>query len=90
MKTVMIIITGRVHGVFFRRFVKEKADQFGVRGFVRNLDDGTVEVVAEGKDENVMLLVFECKRGPLHATIKDVKVEEIKNQGFDVFRIINF
>ena len=50
MKTLRISITGTVQGVFFRTYIKEKADELKVRGFARNLEDGRVEVIAEGKD----------------------------------------
>ena len=50
MKTLKIVISGVVQGVFFRKFVKENADELEVKGFVRNLDDGKVEIVIEGED----------------------------------------
>ena len=61
MKTLKITITGTVQGVFFRTFIKEKADELGLKGFVRNLDDGRVEVVVEGRDENANKMIEVCK-----------------------------
>lgn len=88
MKTLKITITGTVQGVFFRKFIRDKADELGVRGFVRNLDNGKVEIVAEGNDAKVNHLLNSCKQGPPHAEIKEIKTEEIKHQGFDRFKIL--
>lgn len=87
MKTIRIKISGIVQGVFFRQFVKENADRLRIRGFVRNLSDGKVEIVAEGRDENVNEFLELCSKGPIHATIKDINVEEIRHQGFENFKI---
>jgi acylphosphatase len=76
-----------VQGVFFRKFVKENADELGVRGFVRNLNDGDVELVIEGKDEKVNEMLNRCKKGPKHSEITDIEIEEIKYQGFEGFRV---
>jgi acylphosphatase len=88
MKTIKINVTGTVQGVFFRKFIKDSADKFRVRGFVRNLDNGQIEIVAEGKDENVNSLLSTCSRGPLHSEIKNVESREIRYQGFDRFKIL--
>lgn len=87
MKTLRIKIKGVVQGVFFRKFVKENADKLSVRGFVRNLEDGRIEMVIEGKDEKVNELLEICKKGPKHSEIKEIEVEEIKHQGFQDFKV---
>ena len=87
-KSVRLYITGAVQGVFFRLFVKQNAERLDVRGFIRNLDDGNLEVFAEGRDENVNEFLKECKKGPPHADVKKVEFEDIKNQGFDGFKIL--
>jgi len=88
MKTIRIYLSGSVQGVFFRKFLEEKANEFGVRGFVRNLDDGRVEVLAEGRDENVNAMLDVCKKGTQHTKITDIQVQEIKNQGFEGFKVL--
>jgi acylphosphatase len=90
MKTYKILIEGTVQGVFFRAFIQEKADKLGLRGFARNLEDRRVEVVVEGKDENVNEMVKECETGPPHSQVKKVEVEEISNQGFSEFKVLRF
>jgi acylphosphatase len=88
MKTIRIYLTGSVQGVFFRNFLEEKANELNIRGFCRNLEDGRVEVVAEGRDENVNTMLEACKEGPQHATVKDVQIQELKHQGFEGFKVM--
>ncbi len=88
MKTIKIFITGTVQGIFFRNFIKEQAEKLELKGFVRNLDDGRIEVISEGRDENVNQLVEKCKQGPPQSEIKDVQVQELKHQSFDSFKIL--
>jgi len=88
MKTIKLFISGSVQGVFFRKFIEDKANELGLKGFARNLDDSRVEVVVEGKDENVNEMVEVCKKGPPHSDIKNVTTEEIKHQGFSSFKTL--
>ena len=88
MKTIKAIISGTVQGIFFRKFVKEKAEELGLKGFARNLDDGRVEVVVEGRDENVNEIVEKCRQGPPHSDVKNVETSEIKHQGFSAFKVL--
>lgn len=89
MKTLKIILSGTVQGVFFRDFVKESADKLNVRGFVRNLNDGRLEILAEGRDENVNMFLAKCKSGPNQSHIKNVEIKELKHQGFDSFKVLS-
>jgi len=90
MKTLRIYITGTVQGVFFRKYIKEKADELNIRGFVRNLEDGRVEVIAEGRDENVNKMIELCKQGSPHSDVKNIETQELKHQGFKEFKISLF
>jgi acylphosphatase len=90
-KAYRFIVQGTVQGIFFRQFVKGHAEDLKLMGFVRNLDDGTVEVVAEGEDDNLKRLLGFLKKGPAHAQIRDVKVEEKKWSGdFKDFKVLRF
>lgn len=71
-----IFISGLVQGVCFRAETCSKAAQHGVFGWVRNLADGRVEVMAEGERENVVKLIEFCKHGPLGARVDRVEVKE--------------
>ena len=61
MKTVKIFVTGSVQGAYFRQFVNKTANELKLKGFVRNMDDGRVEVIAEGRDEKVNEMIEACK-----------------------------
>lgn len=68
-------VSGRVQGVGFRFFVRREASSRGLRGFVRNLPDGRVEVVAEGPREELEALRAALERGPSAAEVESVAVE---------------
>ena len=88
-KSVRLYIEGTVQGVFFRNFVKENAEKNNVHGFVRNLDDGRVEVFLEGDNEKVDKMIDVCKKGPKHSQIRKVEEKEEKFQGFKDFKILH-
>lgn len=88
-KSVRLYISGLVQGVFFRSFIKENAEKIGVRGFVRNLDDGRVEIFIEGNPEEVKKMVAICKKGPKHYEIKKVEEKVERFQDFKTFKILH-
>ncbi|MBR9706139.1 acylphosphatase [Candidatus Pacearchaeota archaeon] len=90
MKTYKIHIIGTVQGISFRQFLFDKARELELKGFCRNLNGGAVEVVVEGRDENVNEMITACKQGPKHADVKEVETEELHHQGFKEFKIIKF
>ena len=73
---------GFVQGVFYRVSVRKVALDLGLKGFVRNLSDGNVEVVAEGDEEKINELIEFCKEGPSGAKVEgvDVTSEKPKNE----------
>jgi acylphosphatase len=90
MKTVKIYISGLVQGVSFRAFVKDHAENLGVFGYVRNLEDGRIEIVLEGYENEVNKMIGLCKQGPNNSHITDFEIEKLTNQGFTEFKIITF
>lgn len=88
-KAVRIYITGIVQGVFFRAFAKESAKKNNVNGFIRNLNDGRVEIFAEGNIDDVNKMVEECKTGPKHSKIENFEVKDDKFQGFKEFKVLH-
>ncbi|MFC6826642.1 acylphosphatase [Halopelagius fulvigenes] len=76
-----VFISGDVQEVHFRDNVHETARAHDVKGWVRNLDDGRVEALFEGSEEDVETMIEWCKRGPVKADVTDVEVEEGKPQG---------
>ncbi len=70
-----VFVSGLVQGVFFRQRTKQLAEGRGVRGWVRNLEDGRVEAVFEGEDTEVNALVDFCRKGPSGAQVTKFDVE---------------
>lgn len=70
-----LTITGRVQGVGYRDWTIRTAREYGLKGWVRNRRDGSVEAFAVGPDEAVQLFVQACHRGPSLARVDGVKVE---------------
>ena len=89
---VKFIISGKVQGVFFRTGIKDYADKIGVRGAVRNLQDNTVEVVAQGDRLQINQIMGYCKQGSEEAQVTKVDTEKLEEddtvQKYDAFRII--
>ena len=73
MERLQAIVYGRVQMVMYRDFTKRKARTLGLTGTVRNLPDGTVEVIAEGSREKLESLARKLKRGSLLADVTDVE-----------------
>lgn len=88
-RRVRVIISGRVQGVYFRHFTKVKASELGVRGWVKNLDDGRVEAVFEGDPGSVRAMVDWCHHGPPTARVDSVEITFEDYRGdFTGFRVI--
>jgi acylphosphatase len=68
-----LIIEGMVQGVWFRDSTRKKAKELGVYGWVKNREDGRVEVLAEGDAEAVDRLIAWCHKGPPQAVVRSVK-----------------
>jgi len=69
---VHIQVKGRVQGVFYRQSTLQKAQQLGLSGFVRNCEDGSVEVLVIGEPANIAELLEFCHKGPPHARVDDL------------------
>jgi len=76
MKRAHVIITGMVQGVFFRAKTRNEAIRNHVTGWVRNLPDGRVEAIFEGKPEDVDRVVDWCRIGPSLAEVESVEAFE--------------
>ena len=70
---ICIIVSGRVQGVFFRRAAAEQARTLGISGWAHNLDDGSVELVGEGKRRDLEILLAWARKGPPHARVDAVQ-----------------
>jgi len=87
-KHLEITIDGLVHGVFFRYFLKEKAEALSLVGWVENRKDGTIYLEVEGEEEKLNFFLESCHKGPSAALVEKVNFQyndQLKNY-FD-FRI---
>jgi acylphosphatase len=75
MPAIRLHITGRVQGVWFRATVKERADELGIKGWVRNTDDGAVEILAEGEEDSLDQFRQWCRKGPPMAQVEELSEE---------------
>jgi acylphosphatase len=71
-----LLVSGRVQGVFFRDSVRRKANELGISGWVRNLQDGRVEVVFEGDEASVRDAIDYAREGPPFARVSEFHVSE--------------
>ena len=88
MPTVHLIIKGKVQGVFYRASAKDVADDIGIVGWVKNTEEGNVEIMADGSKEQIEKLVDWCKKGPRRAVVTDVVVTEVDKQNFKGFEVL--
>ncbi len=73
-KCVQILVHGRVTGVYFRAAAQREAKRLGITGWVRNRNDGTVEILAEGEEDAVKELIGWTHHGPSAARVEDIDV----------------
>ncbi len=82
-----VYVSGKVQGVNFRGALQEEAENQGLNGWVRNLQDGRVEAVFEGDSETVRQMIEWCESGPSSADVDDVSVEQESPEGLSGFEV---
>lgn len=82
-----LLITGLVQGVFYRASFERQAITLGLRGWVRNRSDGSVEAEVDGDDAAIAAIVNWSRKGPPAARVDNVSVEDIVARHGD-FRIL--
>ena len=88
MRSIDIVVSGRVQGVFFRASTQEKALELGVRGSVRNRLDGTVFIEAEADAGPLDRFLTWVRRGPAASRVDGTDVVERPERGFADFQIL--
>lgn len=84
-----IFILGFVQGVGLRRFIRGKARELGLKGYVKNLSDGRVETVVSGKKEQIEKLIKIIEKGSFFADVKSIQLEWEKEENFKDFNILS-
>ncbi len=85
--TKEILITGKVQGVFFRKYTCEAAAAIGITGFVKNLPDQSVYILATGTTEQLEEFINWCWQGSPGSKVEKVEVKEMELQGFNSFTV---
>lgn len=80
-------VSGRVQGVYFRMSSQQKAIDFGLSGYAKNLSDGDVEVFLSGEQENVDKMLSWLKHGPEQAQVTQMKQKKVDWQDHSFFSI---
>lgn len=88
MRTVNLVISGRVQGVFFRATAQKVAKSLQLAGWVKNAPNGKVETVVQGKTEQINRFIEWCKVGPEKANVSSVQIMEIEGGEFQDFQIV--
>jgi acylphosphatase len=84
---VHVLVSGEVQGVNFRGATQAQAEQLGLNGWVRNLDDGRVEAVFEGDSDTIQQMIEWCESGPSSAYVDNVSVEQEEPEGLSGFEV---
>ncbi|MEA1925994.1 MAG: acylphosphatase [Patescibacteria group bacterium] len=88
MKHLSLTIYGKVQGVFFRLSAKEKAEELGICGWIKNNSDGTVSIEAEGEQKDLDAFAAWCRNGPPNSKIESIHKEQNDNlQNYSTFDI---
>ena len=82
-----IFVSGRVQGVGFRAFLRRQAAGLNIKGWAKNLRDGRVEVVIQGKKEKIKQMISFIKEGPSFAKVNDIEIKDENLSEFEKFEI---
>jgi acylphosphatase len=88
MPTVHLLIKGKVQGVFYRATARDMAEELGIKGWVRNTEEGHVEAVASGPQEKLDQFIQWCRKGPSQAVVTDVIFTPAEEENFREFKVI--
>ena len=83
-----ITVIGSVQGVWFRKYTKDQADLLKIKGFVKNRQDGSVYIEAEGEKQNLLEFIDWLYLGSPMSNVKEVIWEQGESQSFKKFEII--
>jgi acylphosphatase len=87
-KHIDVTVKGKVQGVFYRASTKAVADQLGVRGFVKNEENGDVYIEAEADDVSLQMFLDWCQEGPEKAEVAEVKTVEGPVKNYRNFEVV--
>jgi acylphosphatase len=87
-KTYDVLISGRVQGVGFRYFTVSRAENYGVKGYVKNTPEGKVQIICQGEQDELDSFISAVKKGPSFSVITDIRIEEApEEKKYNTFEI---
>lgn len=87
-KEALVIVSGRVQGVWFRATTLEVAREAGAKGYVRNLPDGRVEALLQGTREEIEVVIAFMKKGPPGAVVSDIQITmRVPEREYETFQV---
>ena len=87
MMSVHVRVSGRVQGVYYRAYTRDRAKSLGINGWVRNIPGGGVEAVLEGERRHVGEMLKAMKSGPSGSVVLGMELSEIEAKGYNDFEI---
>jgi len=87
MMSVHVRVSGRVQGVYYRAYTRDRAKSLGINGWVRNIPGGGVEAVLEGERQQVGEMLKAMKSGPSGSLVLGIELSEIEAKGYNDFEI---
>jgi acylphosphatase len=87
-ESIRLLIKGKVQGVFYRASARDMANDLGITGWVKNMTDGNVEILASGEKEQLEKFIRWCENGPRNAHVEEVIVTKADKEYATEFRII--
>jgi acylphosphatase len=83
----LITVSGEVQGVYYRVFAQKKAKELGIKGYIKNMPDGTVYCEAEGEEMALEAFADWCAEGSPYSRVESVNVEVSAGKGYEEFEI---
>ena len=88
MKSILVNIQGKVQGVGFRAFVEHHALKIGIKGYVKNCIDGSVEAEFQGTEEQLKQIIIICEKGPISSNVIKITKVTVPNKDYTSFEVI--
>lgn len=87
-KSIRLFLSGNIQPIFFNDYIKKQADSLNIRGFLRSLEDGRIEIFLEGNINEIEEMIPLCKKGPFNTKINKVEQRDERFQDFKDFKIL--
>ncbi len=88
-RAVRLYLTGKFQVLVFNSYIKENVERNNLRGFLRNLEDGRIEIFLEGDHRDIEKMIEICKKGTKESKIQNVEEKQEKFQGLKEFKILH-